>query len=124
MNINKVLSGKSIALGALSIIILFLISGGASMLPFVLFIGIIMGLIKRESIQESALAGCIASLIGAVCVCIFAIAYTYIIYNGIYGMDYLSYMILNYVYSGVYFIIVGTVGAVIGNFISKELKLN
>ena len=120
MDINYVTKGKIVPLGIIKIIITYLISGSSSSItPYILFTGIIIGLVKNESIADSAVAGGLASLIGSFIVTILTLAFTYMIYGSIYVQYVLTSTLL---YLAIY-TIVGVIGGVLGYYISKELNI-
>ena len=120
MDINYVTKGKIIPLGIIIIIITYLISGtSSSITPYILFTGIIIGLVKNQSVPDSAIAGGLASLIGSFIVTLLTLAFTYAVYGPLY-MQYILTSSLLYI---VIYTIVGIVGGVLGYFISKELNI-
>lgn len=119
MNINQILKGKAIPLGVIITIIAYLVSGGTtSILPFVLFTGILIGLIKNEDVLTSAVAGFIMAFISSVITTIISVGFMYVSY----GMAYVSYVLTNSLYIILFYLVVGAVGGVIGYYVSEELK--
>ncbi len=120
MDINNVTKGKIVPLGIIIIIITYLISGSSSSItPYILFTGIIIGLVKNQSLGESAVAGGLASLIASFVVTILTLAFTYMIY----GPLYVQYMLTSTLLYLVIYTLVGVIGGVLGYYISKELNI-
>ncbi|AWX33180.1 hypothetical protein AW729_08810 [Methanosphaera sp. BMS] len=120
MDINNVTKGKIVPLGIIIIIITYLISGSSSSItPYILFTGIIIGLVKNQSLSESAVAGGLASLIASFVVTILTLAFTYMIY----GPLYVQYMLTSTLLYLVIYTLVGVIGGVLGYYISKELNI-
>lgn len=120
MDINNVTKGKIVPLGIIIIIITYLISGSSSSItPYILFTGIIIGLVKNQSLGESAVAGGLASLIASFIVTILTLAFTYMIY----GPLYVQYMLTSTLLYLVIYTLVGVIGGVLGYYISKELNI-
>jgi hypothetical protein len=85
MDINYVTRGKIVPLGIIIIILTYLISGtSTNITPYILFTGIIIGLVKNESVLDAAVAGALASLIGSFIVTIITLVFMYMIYGSIY----------------------------------------
>ncbi|MDO5825336.1 MAG: DUF5518 domain-containing protein [Methanosphaera sp.] len=120
MDINNVTKGKIVPLGIIIIIITYLISGSSSSItPYILFTGIIIGLVKNQSVVESAVAGGLASLIGSFIVTILTLGFTYMIYGSLY----LQYMLSSSLLYLAIYTLVGVIGGILGYYISKELKI-
>lgn len=120
MDINYVTKGKIVPLGIIIIIITYLISGSSSSItPYILFTGIIIGLVKNQSLLDSGVAGGLASLIGSFVVTILTLAFTYMLYGSLY-MQYLLTSTLLYL---VIYTLVGVIGGVLGYYISKEMNI-
>ncbi|MBO7718921.1 MAG: DUF5518 domain-containing protein [Methanosphaera sp.] len=120
MDINNVTKGKIVPLGIIIIIITYLISGSSSSItPYILFTGIIIGLVKNQSIPESATAGGLAALIASFVVTILTLAFTYMIY----GPLYVQYMLTSTLLYLVIYTLVGVIGGVLGYYISKEMNI-
>lgn len=120
MDINNVTNGKIVPLGIIIIIITYLISGSSSSItPYILFTGIIIGLVKNQSIPESATAGGLAALIASFVVTILTLAFTYMIY----GPLYVQYMLTSTLLYLVIYTLVGVIGGVLGYYISKEMNI-
>ena len=120
MDLNKITKGKSIPLGIIIIIITYLISGlSASVAPFILFTGILIGLMNSDDVKEAAVASFLASLIASVIITIISLG----IMSISYGMTYLMYFASSYVIYGIMYIIVGAIGGVFGYYMSKEINL-
>ena len=121
MDINNVTKGKIVPLGIIIIIITYLISGSSSSItPYILFTGIIIGLVKNQSLGESAVAGGLASLIASFVVTILTLAFTYMIY----GPLYVQYMLTSTLLYLVIYTLVGVIGGVLGYYISKALRIS
>lgn len=119
MDINHILKGKGIPLGVIIIIITYLVSGASSsILPYVFFTGIIIGLIKNDNIKEAAIAGLFTSFIASIITTIISIGLMYVSY----GPTYVSYVLASSLYMFVLYLIVGAIGGVIGYYISKEIN--
>ncbi|RAP53196.1 MAG: hypothetical protein BZ137_07315 [Methanosphaera sp. rholeuAM130] len=120
MDINNVTKGKIVPLGIIIIIITYLISGSSSSItPYILFTGIIIGLVKNQSVAESAVAGGLASLIGSFIVTILTLGFTYMIYGSLY----LQYMLSSSLLYLAIYTLVGVIGGILGYYISKELEI-
>lgn len=119
MNLNNVTTGKAVPLGAIIIIITYLVSGASStILPFVFLTGILVGIMKNEDMKEAAIAGLLSSLIGTVITTIISLAMMYIYY----GSTYLMYILQSSILFIVLYIIVGSIGGVLGYFVYQEIK--
>lgn len=119
MDINQILKGKAIPLGVIIIIITYLVSGASSsILPFVFFTGIIIGLMKNDDMTTSAVAGLFTAFIGSVITTIITVGLMYVSY----GAAYVSYVLSSSLFLILFYLVVGTVGGVIGYYISKELN--
>jgi hypothetical protein len=120
MDINYVTRGKIVPLGIIIIILTYLISGtSTNITPYILFTGIIIGLVKNESVLDAAVAGALASLIGSFIVTIITLVFMYMIYGSIY----VQYMLTSSLIYLVLYTIVGVIGGVLGYYISKELNI-
>ena len=120
MDLNNVMKGKAIGLGTIIILITFLVSGSStSILPFVFFTGILMGIIKNDEILEAAVAGFLAALFGSVISTVINLILVYMSY----GQAFVGYMFSSTLYSVLFYLIVGVVGGVIGYYVSKELEI-
>lgn len=118
MDINYVLKGKTVPLGIIIIIITYLVSGAnSSILPFVFFTGILVGIIKSRDVVEAAVAGLATSFIASVITTIISVGLMYVSY----GYAYVSYVLASSLYLIVFYIVVGAVGGVIGYYISGEI---
>ena len=119
MDINNILKGKAIPLGVIIIIITYLVSGtSSSILPFVFFTGIIVGLIKNTDMKEAGIAGLVTSFIASVITTIISVGLMYVSY----GSAYVSYVLGSSLYLFVFYLIVGTIGGIIGYYISEEIN--
>ena len=119
MDINQVLKGKTIPLGVIIIVITYLAGGlSTSILPFVFFTGILMGLIKNNDKIEALVAGLVAALIGSIITTIINVGFMYVLY----GSDYVTYLLTNSFYLIILYLIVGAIGGIIGYYISEEIK--
>lgn len=119
MDINYVTKGKIVPLGIIIIIITYLIGGTTSSItPYILFTGIIIGLVKNQSVLDSAVAGGLTSLIGSFIVTMMTLAITYVIYGSLYVQYILTSSL---VYLAIY-VVVGIIGGALGYYISKELN--
>ncbi|MBE6493142.1 MAG: hypothetical protein E7Z84_00835 [Methanosphaera stadtmanae] len=120
MDLNKITKGKSIPLGIIIIIITYLISGlSTSVAPFILFTGILIGLMNSDDIKEAAVASFLASLIASVIVIIISLS----IMTMSYGMAYVAYFASPYILYGIMYVIAGVIGGIIGYYISNEINL-
>ena len=119
MDINEILKGKSIPLGAIIIIITYLAGGlSTSILPFVFFTGILMGFIKNKDKVEALVAGLITAFIGSIITTIINVAFMYLLY----GSAYVTYLLTNSLYLIILYLIVGAIGGIIGYYVSEEIK--
>ena len=106
MDFNNVTKGKAIPLGIIIIVLTYLLSGASSsILPFVFFTGILVGLMKHDNITESAVAALLVALIGSV------------------RSTYLAYTLTSSLYLVILYIIAGAIGGVIGYYIFNELDV-
>ncbi|MDO5821431.1 MULTISPECIES: DUF5518 domain-containing protein [Methanosphaera] len=120
MDFNNVTKGKAIPLGIIIIVLTYLLSGASSsILPFVFFTGILVGLMKHDNITESAVAALLVALIGSVISTIITSAIIYISY----GSTYLAYTLTSSLYLVIFYIIAGAIGGVIGYYIFNELDV-
>ena len=120
MDFNNVTKGKAIPLGIIIIVLTYLLSGASSsILPFVFFTGILVGLMKHDNITESAVAALLVALIGSVISTIITSAIIYIAY----GSTYLAYTLTSSLYLVILYIIAGAIGGVIGYYIFNELDV-
>jgi F0F1-type ATP synthase assembly protein I len=118
MDLNSIVKGKAIPIGIIIIVISYLASGSSSsILPFMLFVGIIVGIMKNSDIKESTVAALITSLIGAFIALILSILTVYISYGSLYALAMVSYSLV-YV---IIYIIVGTCGGALGYYIYNEI---
>lgn len=118
MDINQILKGRTIPLGVIIIIITYLVSGASSsILPFVFFTGIIVGLIKNEDMITSAVAGLITAFIGSIITTIISVGLMYISY----GAAYVAYVLTSSLFMIIFYLVVGAVGGIIGYYISQEI---
>lgn len=121
MELNNITKGKAVPLGVLIIVITYLVSGASSsILPFIFFTGIIMGIIKNSEVLEGCAAGLLAALIGSVIATIISIGLMYVSY----GMTYVNYVLMSTIYMIIFYIIVGGIGGAIGHYIYKEIENN
>lgn len=118
MELNNIFKGKAVALGVIIILITYLVSGSSSsILPFVFFTGILMGIIKNSDVIEGLIAGLATSFIGSVLTTIISIGLMYVSY----GSAYVSYILSSSLYLIIFYIIVGAIGGAIGYYISQEI---
>ncbi len=121
MDLNKITKGKSIPLGIIIIIITYLISGlSTSVAPFILFTGILIGLMNNDEISEAAVASFLSSLIASVIIIIISLG----LMTTSYGFQYVSYFAGPYVLYGIMYIVAGVIGGIIGYYISNEIDIN
>ncbi len=119
MDINRILKGKTVPLGVIIIIITYLAGGlSSSILPFVFFTGILMGIIKNNDKIEALVAGLITAFIGSIITTIINIGFMYLLY----GSSYVSYILTNSLYLIILYLIVGAIGGIIGYYVSEEIK--
>lgn len=120
MQLNDITKGKAVPLGIIIIILCYLTSGAqSSIVPFILFTGILVGLMKNNDVKESAAASALTSFIGSFIVIAFTLIITYISYGSIY----LNYILSSYIIYFVMYMIVGIIGGILGYYISKEIEL-
>lgn len=120
MDLNNAIKGKAVPLGIIIIIISYLTSGASSsIVPYILFTGILIGIMKNDDMKESAVASGLATLVAAVLISIFSFAITYMSYGAVYA----NYMITSLTMYIIIYIVVGLVGGMLGYFISKEIGL-
>jgi len=120
MDLNNAIKGKAVPLGIIMIIISYLTSGASSsIVPYILFAGILIGIMRNDDMTESAVASGIATLVAAVLISIFSFAVTYMSYGAVYA----NYMISSLTIYIIIYLVVGIVGGVLGYFISKEIGL-
>lgn len=118
MDINHILKGKTVPLGIIIIIITYLVSGASSsILPFVFFTGIIVGIIKNRDVVEAGVAGLLVSLFGSIITTVISVGLMYVSY----GSAYVSYVLGSSLIMVVFYVVVGAIGGVIGYYISKEI---
>ncbi len=121
MNIGNIMKGKTIPLGVISLIIIYLVSGMSSTIyPFVLIVGMFAGYAKNTSVADSAIAGLITSVIGGIVNIIIELGLVY--YS--YGSTYLNYMIYQSTFSMLFYIVIGLIGGIMGYYINKEINNN
>lgn len=119
MDFNNVTKGKAVPLGIIIIIITYLVSGAnSSILPFVFFAGILVGIMKNSDVAESLVASLLASFIGSLVGIIISVALMYVSY----GSTYLLFMLSSSLYMFILYVIVGGIGGIIGYYISKEIE--
>lgn len=119
MDFNNVTKGKAVPLGIIIIIITYLVSGAnSSILPFVFFAGILVGIMKNSDVTESLVASLLASFIGSLVGIIISVALMYVSY----GSAYLLFMLSSSLYIFILYVIVGGIGGIIGYYISKEIE--
>lgn len=120
MDFNNVTKGKAIPLGIIIIIITYLVSGASSsILPFIFFTGILIGIMKHDDVLESLVASLIASFVATVIATIISLIMIYVSY----GEMYVTYMLNSSLISIIFYIIAGAIGGIIGYYIFKELQL-
>lgn len=118
MDFKNILQGKTVPLGIIIILITYLVSGSStSILPFIFFTGIIMGILKNSDVVEAAVTGLIVSIVGSIISTIINLGIIYVSY----GPMYLNYVLATSLYSVIFYIVVGAVGGVIGYYLSGEM---
>lgn len=120
MDLNNAVKGKAVPLGIIIIIICYLTSGASSsIVPYILFTGLLVGIMRNDDIKESLVASAVSTLVGSVIVSIFSFAVTYLSYGSIYA----SYMITSLSIYILIYVVVGIVGGILGYYISNEIGL-
>lgn len=120
MDLNNVIKGKAIPIGIIIILISYLTSGASSsIVPYILFTGVIIGIMKNNDLKESIAASGLATLIAAVLLSIFSFALTYLSYGAMYA----NYMLTSLTIYIIIYLVVGIVGGALGYFISKEIGI-
>lgn len=118
MDINYVTKGKIVPLGVIIIIITYLTGGSSSsIVPFILFTGIIVGIVKNQSIADAVVAGGLTAFIGSFIVTLITLGVTYLTYGPIY----MNYALSAYAMYLALYIVVGLISGALGYYISKEL---
>ena len=118
MDLNYITKGKALPLGVIIIIVTFLVSGAStSIVPYVFFTGILMGIIKSKGVVEAAVTGLITALLGS----IISMALYMAIVMMSYGSEYAGYVLGSSFIIIILYLIVGIVGGAIGYFVKQEL---
>lgn len=120
MNIKRIFDDKALPLGVIIIVITYLVSGTSSnILPYVFFTSILVGIMKHETLIESAVVGLVTTFIACVITAVISGGLYYVLY----GATYVNYALSSIVFTFPFYIILGAIGGAIGYYSAKELKL-
>lgn len=96
-----------------------LFSGDISIIiPSLLFIGILSGIMNKNTLNESILTTLIAFIIGSIISLILSIITVYYDEGALYAIAIISYALFNIIY----FTFIGCIGSSLGYYIKEEIK--
>lgn len=120
MEIKNIFQDKALPLGVIIIIITYLVSGASSnILPYVFLTSILVGIMKHNSVIESAVVGLVTTFIACLITAIISGGLYYVLY----GATYVGYALSSIVFVFPFYIVLGAIGGAIGYYAAKELGL-
>ena len=118
ININNIIKGKSIALTVLMILACALLTGDSALIiPSMLFIGILLGIMKKVTMNEVLLSSTIAFVIGSILTMIVSLINVYYSEGGLYAIAVIQYAWF-YI---IFYTFIGCVGSAIGYYLREEI---
>ena len=118
INIKTIIRGKTIPLTVLMILACSLLTGDtAVIMPSLLFIGILVGIMKKATMNEILLTALIGFLVGSVIAFIISLITVYYTEGGLYAISVIQY-------SGIliiFYTFVGCVGSALGYYVKEEI---
>lgn len=119
LNLGRIIKGKSIALVILMILACSLLTGDiALIIPSMLFIGILLGMMKKVTMNELIVCSIIAFVAGSLIAMIFSLINVYYSEGGLYAIAVIQYA---WVYI-LYYTFIGSVGSAIGYYLREEIE--
>ena len=119
INIKNIIRGKSIALIVLMILACSLLTGDSALIiPSILFIGILCGMMKRDTMNEVLLRSILTFVIASVLTMIVSLINVYYSEGGLYAIAVLQY---SWIYI-IYYSFMGSVGSAIGYYLREEIE--
>lgn len=94
-----------------------LTSNTSFILPSLLFIGILSGIMKNNSMNETLITTLIAFIIGSIFAFIISLITVYYTYGGLYAIAVVQYSVFNILI----YIIIGCIGGALGYYVSDEI---
>ncbi|MBR0472871.1 MAG: DUF5518 domain-containing protein [Methanosphaera sp.] len=120
MEFKNIFNDKALPLGVIIIIITYLVSGASSnILPYVFMTSILVGIMKHDSLVESAVVGLVTTFVACLITAIISCGLYFIMY----GSAYVTYALSSIIFVFPFYIILGAIGGAIGYYCAKELGL-
>ncbi|MBE6486224.1 MAG: hypothetical protein E7Z85_05235 [Methanosphaera stadtmanae] len=118
INIKNILKGKSIALTILMILACSLLTGDTALIvPSILFIGILLGIMKKVTINETIISSILAFGLGSILTMIVSLINVYYSEGGLYAIAVIQY---SWIYI-IFYTFIGCVGSAIGYYLREEI---
>ncbi|MBR3214318.1 MAG: DUF5518 domain-containing protein [Methanosphaera sp.] len=119
MNINEIIKVKSILIAIIIIVIFSLLSTDSStIIPFFLFVGILMGIILGNDKRIALINSFIASLIGSFISFAISTVIVYYTESPLYAIA----VIQSAKFLLIFYVVITVIGAAIGYYIRDEIK--
>jgi len=116
--IKNILKGKSIALTILMILACSLLTGDTALIvPSILFIGILLGIMKKVTINETIISSILAFGLGSILTMIVSLINVYYSEGGLYAIAVIQY---SWIYI-IFYTFIGCVGSAIGYYLREEI---
>ncbi|WP_323736479.1 DUF5518 domain-containing protein [Methanosphaera sp. ISO3-F5] len=120
MEFKNIFNDKALPLGVIIIIITYLVSGASSnILPYVFMTSILVGIMKHDSLVESAVVGLVTTFVACLITAIISCGLYFIMY----GSAYVTYALSSIIFVFPFYIVLGAIGGAIGYYCAKELGL-
>lgn len=118
INIKNILKGKSIALTILMILACSLLTGDTLLIvPSILFIGILLGIMKKVTMNETIITSLLAFGLGSIITMIVSLINVYYSEGGLYAIAVIQY---SWIYI-IFYTFIGCVGSAIGYYLREEI---
>ena len=119
INFKEIFKGKTLALTILMILACSLLTGDSTIiLPSLLFIGIIVGLMNKNTMNENLIKSFVAFITGSIIAFIISLISVYYTEGGLFAIALIHY---SFVYIIIYTII-GCIGSALGYYVRNEIK--
>ncbi len=119
INFKNIIKGKSIALIILMILACSLLTGDSTLIvPSMLFIGMILGIMKKATMNEVIISGFISFVIGSFITMIVSLINVYYSEGGLYAIAVIQY---SWIYI-IFYTFIGCVGSAIGYYLREEIE--
>ena len=119
INMKNIFKGKAIPLTILMILACSLLTGDSTLIiPSLLFIGIIVGIMKKGTLNEVLITGLVGFLIGSIIAIIVSLITVYYTEGGLYAIAVIQY---SWFYI-IFYTFIGCVGSALGYYVRDEIE--